>query len=229
MKLDSIWNQVVIAMDHNAGPRVACVTLLTMLLVFLLSAIAIVLRLDDRTAGALRAALACLIFAYLAYLLFEVKVLQLLFSLLHLAPGQQPHRNMYYPPPPLSLVGTFSLLGSSVGRGLSPEEAGGGRASPSPLSEAGYMTSDSEHVPEPSPYFVSGGGYYRRRLSTRTRRSSRRFRTSVSSSSSSSSQVTEAVSDEESWMDGSSVASRSSSRAGGTMAYTKLLKRASKR
>ncbi|CAO2202763.1 unnamed protein product [Urochloa humidicola] len=142
-------------MDHNnAGPRAACVTILITLLVFLLSAIAIIFRLDDRTAGALRAALACLIFIYMAYLLFEVKVLQLLLSLFHPAAT-------YDPQPPLSFVGHFSPLGSSVGRDPSLEGAanGGPASPPAPSSEAGYMASDAEYVPdEPAPYFFYGGG-----------------------------------------------------------------------
>ncbi|CAO2184501.1 unnamed protein product, partial [Urochloa humidicola] len=150
----------VVAMDHNnAGPRAACVTILITLLVFLLSAIAIIFRLDDRTAGALRAALACLIFIYMAYLLFEVKVLQLLLSLFHPAAT-------YDPQPPMSFVGHFSPLGSSVGREPSPEEAAGGGPAPpppAPSSEAGYMASDSEYVPEPAPFSGGGGCYHRRR------------------------------------------------------------------
>ncbi|CAO2211692.1 unnamed protein product [Urochloa humidicola] len=225
-------------MDHNAGPRAACVTMLITLLVFLLSAIAIIFRLDDdRTAGALRAALTCLIFIYLAYLLFEVKVLQLLFSLFHFHPA-----TYYDPQPPLSFVGSFSPLGSSVGREPSPEEtAGGGRASPpAPSSEAGYMASDSKYMmPEaPAPYFFSGGDggcyhYHRRRApSTGTHRSSSSRRSSSSVVSSSSEATTDLLTSEdevESWMGGSWAASRSPSRGrrrsrhgGGTVAHTKL-------
>ncbi|CAO2192328.1 unnamed protein product [Urochloa humidicola] len=214
-------------MDHNnAGPRAACVTILITLLVFLLSAIAIIFRLDDRTAGALRAALACLIFIYMAYLLFEVKVLQLLLSLFHPAAT-------YDPQPPMSFVGHFSPLGSSVGREPSPEEAAGGGPAPpppAPSSEAGYMASDSEYVPEPAPFSGGGGCYHRRRgPSTRIHRSSS-SRWSPSSVSSSS-EVTDVTSEDEveSWMGGSSRSPsrgrRRSRHGGGTVAYTKLKQR----